>query len=313
VTPIRSAAILGAGALGIMYAQALKSVLGDRLIFIADGVRFERLRDTTFLINGAEERFAVQRTEAIVDPPDLVIVAVKNYDLPELLPRLNKICGSKTTVISVLNGIDSEPLIERAVPDATVLYCCVLGMDTVKEGRAVRFTSRGKVLLGTRDNRPTPELTASVEFLSRCGLVCETPADIHRSLWWKWMINIGVNQVSAVTGATYGVFHTDRNIRLLMEAAMRELIVLARAEGVSLSEADIDAWYPVLRSLGAEGKTSMLQDMEARRKTEVDSFSGKLVEMSAQRGISAPVNETLYRIITVRERLHADTSKNRNP
>jgi 2-dehydropantoate 2-reductase len=300
---IRTVAVFGAGALGVMYAQPLAKLLGEGLFFVADGDRYERLRAATFLVNGAEERFAVRKPDQLDSPADLVLVAVKNYDLPLLSPAISRISGPGTIVVSVLNGIDSEALLERAVPGSTVLHCCVLGMDAVKEGPAVRFSTRGKILLGAADNRPSAALSSAVDLFRAAGLVCETPADIRRSIWWKWMINIGVNQVSAVTGATYGVFHEDRDIQLLMEAAMREVIALARAEGVDLSEQDIEAWYPVLRSLGAAGKTSMLQDVEAGRKTEVASFAGRLVELSAARGLSAPVNETLLRIIAVREKL----------
>jgi 2-dehydropantoate 2-reductase len=161
------------------------------------------------------------------------------------------------------------------------------------------------MLIGSKDNALSPELEAVDEFLARAGLAYENPPDIHRSLWSKWMLNIGVNQVTAVTGANYGVFRTNPHSLALMEAAMREVVLLARAEGVDLREDDIRKWLPVLNSLGASGKTSMLQDMENRRKTEVESFSGKLMEMARARGIPVPVNETLYRVISVREALFA--------
>lgn len=300
---ITNVAIIGGGALGLMYGQAIKAAVGDSLCFIAEGERLERFRNTTFLINGAEERFQVRRPADLERKPDLVLVAVKNYDLPDLLPTIGKVCGPGTTLVSVLNGIDSERLLEQAAPESTVLYCCGLAMDAVKEGNAVRFTSRGRLLLGTRDNRPHPALDAAAAFFARCALAYEIPADIHRSLWWKLMINIGVNQVSAITGAAYGVMRTDPDIRALMDAAMREVVTTARAEGIDLREEDIEKWYPVLNSLGAEGKTSMLQDMENRRKTEVESFSGKLIETARARGLPVPVNETLYRIIAARERI----------
>lgn len=309
--PITSVAILGAGALGVMYAEPLSDLLGEGCFFVAEGKRYDRLASTTFLVNGREKRIAVRRLGDLTSPAGIVLVAVKNYDLPDLLPTISRISGPDTVIVSVLNGIDSEDVLEKAIPASTVLRCCVLGMDTVKEGVAVSFTKRGRILLGTGDGRPSEALVAAADLFRRASLACELPPDIRRSLWWKWMINIGVNQVSAVTGATYGVFQTDKEIQLLMESTMREVIVLAQAEGVDLSEADIEAWYQVLGSLGASGKTSMLQDVEAGRRTEVDSFAGKLVELSGRRGLSAPVNETLLRIIKVKERLSSPGSSSK--
>ena len=119
------------------------------------------------------------------------------------------------------------------------------------------------------------------------------------------MINIGVNQVSAVTGARYGIFHTDRGIQLLMEAAMSETISVAGAMGIDLRDSDIPEWYNILYKLGAEGKTSMLQDIEAERKTEADFFSGKLIELADKHSVRVPVNETLYRIIKAKELIYS--------
>jgi 2-dehydropantoate 2-reductase len=123
-----------------------------------------------------------------------------------------------------------------------------------------------------------------------------------RVLWWKWMINVGVNQASVALGAPYGVFQESEDARALMDSAMREAIALARAAGVDLGEQDIADWHAILATLSPEGKTSMLQDVDAGRKTEVEIFGGKAVELGQQHGIPTPVNQALLHIIRVLER-----------
>ena len=115
------------------------------------------------------------------------------------------------------------------------------------------------------------------------------------------MINAGINQASAVLGAPYSVFQRSGDARELMESAMREVMAIAQAAGVHLSEADITNWNLFLSSLSPDGKTSMLQDIEARRKTEVEMFAGKVIELGKEYGIPTPVNQTLYRVIKVIE------------
>jgi 2-dehydropantoate 2-reductase len=149
----------------------------------------------------------------------------------------------------------------------------------------------------------TAALQRTAALLEQASLAYHIPEDIHKALWYKLMINIGMNQVSAVTGAPYGLFQKDKELRSLMNAAMRETIVVARAEGVDLTEKDLETWYTVLDSLGPEGKTSMLQDIEAQRKTEVDSFAGEIIRRAARHGLSVPVNETLKAIICTKEKL----------
>jgi 2-dehydropantoate 2-reductase len=90
-----------------------------------------------------------------------------------------------------------------------------------------------------------------------------------------------------------------------METLMREVIALAQAEGVNLTEQDIASWYPVLQTLSPQGQTSTLQDIEAGRKTEIEMFAGKVVELGQKHGLPTPVNETMLRMIHVLEQFPA--------
>jgi len=111
------------------------------------------------------------------------------------------------------------------------------------------------------------------------------------------MINVGINQVSAALRAPYGVFQGPGEARELMESAMREVVLLASKLHISLTEADVREWYAVFRDLNPEGKTSMLQDVEGRRKTEVEMFAGKVIELGRRFGVATPVNERLFDMI----------------
>ena len=111
------------------------------------------------------------------------------------------------------------------------------------------------------------------------------------------MINVGINQASAVLRAPYSVFQTSQEARDLMESAMQEVIILAEKEKIPLSKEDIKNWESVLSGLNPEGKTSMLQDVEANRKTEVGMFAGKVIELGRRHHIPTPVNQRLFDII----------------
>jgi len=307
---IKSVAIIGAGALGLLYAKPIAQKLGEKCYFLADGSRYHTTKDGNFTINGKPEQFNVvsvdSLTNGLLEKPDFIIVAVKNYHLNDIIRLLDAAVSDNTIIISVLNGLDSEAFLQSHCPRASVISSIAIGMDAVKEKRDLSFTGAGKLLIGSADNdQNNPALKRLSAFLDFCEIAYEVPDDIQRSLWWKLMINIGMNQVSAVTGANYGVFHTDRNIQLLMEAAMQETIDVAKAAGVDLRDDDIPNWYPTLNSLGADKKTSMLQDIEAGRKTEVQCFSGRLIEIAGQYGIDVPVNRTLFQIIKIKEIIYS--------
>ena len=125
-----------------------------------------------------------------------------------------------------------------------------------------------------------------------------------RMLWWKFMVNVGVNQASAVMRAPYGVFQSSPQARALMEALMGEVIELAGRRGEPGNQ-DIEDWVTVLNTLSPQGKTSMLQDIEAGRKTEIEIFGGSVVDLGETYGIPIPVNLTVLRIIQVLEQIQA--------
>ncbi|MDC7225343.1 MAG: ketopantoate reductase family protein [Spirochaetales bacterium] len=307
---IKTAAIIGAGALGLMYAGMMKEKLGDNCFFLSDNNRCEKIRNSSFSINGAPRRFHAATPSDMESgaekKPDLILISVKNHHLEDISPLVESAVHEDTIIISVLNGIESENFLRRRFPGAVVVSTVAVGMDAVKEETALNYTSAGKLLIGIEDADESHHALKSLEGLFKsCNMAYEIPSDIQRALWWKWMINIGVNQVSAVTGANYGVFHTQRDIQELMEWAMQETIDVAKAAGVDLRDDDIENWYPILRSLGAENKTSMLQDIEARRKTEVEAFSGKLISTAEEHGVDVPVNRILFRIISTKELLYS--------
>ncbi|MDA3955098.1 ketopantoate reductase family protein [Oceanispirochaeta sp.] len=300
---IRSAAVLGAGALGLLYLQSIQKQLGEACYFLAGPERFDSLNRTEFKINSKGIRFHTRNPLLEELKPDLILIAVKNYHMDSILPLLQAASGPSTIILSVLNGISSEGILEAALPGSTVLYAAALGMDAVKIGPDLNFSVKGKILLGSKDNSETEELLRVANFLNSCDIEYQIPQDIHRELWFKWMINIGVNQVSAVCSATYGLFQKEPQLRELMNKAMLETIEVAGAEGIQLGTSDLERWYKLLETLGPDGKTSMLQDIEAGRKTELDSFAGELIRRAGKQGIPVPVNETLYSILKVKEQL----------
>ena len=296
---IESAAVIGAGALGLMYADGLSRSLGEKAFFLAEEDRAGRINSTEYSINGKKRSFRALTPHHLDCPADLVLLAVKNHHIDDILPLVKATSGPDTVLVSVLNGIESEKRLEAAVPASTVLYCIAVAMDAVKEGDTLTFTSPGRLVIGAKDNNPDdPALKSAVAVLEASGVACEVPDDIQRAVYWKWMLNIGTNQVSASIGGNYGVLQTSREAQNVMNGAMMEAVKVAQAEGINLREEDVQGIYPILNGLGPQGKTSMLQDVEAKRKTEVEAFSGKLIELAEKHGISVPVNRTLYQALT---------------
>jgi len=291
---IGKVAIIGAGALGAAYGSILYEMDPRCVCFIASGERYEKLKREGVVVNGKRYAIALARPEKAT-PADLLIVAVKHHHLDQAIGEMKKAIGPGTTILSVMNGIDSEERIGAVYGMDTVVYGLTLGIDAVREGSRVNYTNQGRIFFGEAKN---PDMTDRVqrihELFDRAGIAHVIPPDMIRSLWFKYMVNVGANQASAVLRANYGALRSSSEARGLMDSAMREVIAIAGAIKVDLSEKDIGDWYKVLEGLNPEGKTSMFQDVEAGRKTEVEMFAGTVIELGKRYGVATPVNQRLF-------------------
>ncbi len=290
--------VIGAGAIGSAYASMLYDHDPARLVMIADGERYERYRERGIVINGKVYRFPLVKPDEDVPPADLVIVSVKHQHLGQAIADMRRHVGPETAVMSLLNGITSEEIIGRTFGADKMLYALVVGIDAVRDGDRVSFSRRGSIRFGEKRNETlTPRVRAVKDLFDRAGIPCEVPEDMLKALFWKFMLNVGVNQVSAVLRAPYGVFQRLPEARALMDNAMREALLVGRAEGLDLGEKDLEQAHVPIGLLSPEGKTSMLQDVEAGRKSEVEIFGGTVIELGRKHGIPTPVNEQLFLMI----------------
>jgi len=299
---IRKIAILGAGAMGAFYASRFHAVESYSTVLVATGRRAEDLQKNGVTVNGAGFSIPVSPPLDETEPADLVIVALKHHQLEGALPDLKHLIGAHTLILSVMNGLDSEEMIGAMYGPEKVLYCVAVGIDAVRSGTGVLVANPGRLIFGAADNAlVTPRVRRVQEALDRAELGWETPVDMLRALWWKFMVNVGVNQASAVLRAPYGVFHKSPEARSIMTTLMLEVIALAEVIGINLGKADLEEWQRILSGLAPQAKTSMLQDIEAGRKTEVEIFAGKVAALGQQYQIPTPANALMLQLLHVIE------------
>lgn len=291
--------ILGLGALGGIYAAKLHDRLNGAVKVIADPDRIAAFRRNGVMINGKPYSFDyVEPGNRPERPVDLIIIAVKSHQLQQSIRDFGAFISRDTIVISLLNGISSEELIGAQIGIGHLLYAYGVGMDAVREGSGITYKNPGRVVFGERNNEVLSDRVMAVKDLfDRAQISYHIPVDMYRALWSKFMMNVGVNQVSAVLRAPYGVFRENEKALELMLLAMGEVVALSRKAGINLDQSDIDEVVQIISGLNPSGKPSMLQDVEAGRKTEVDLFAGQVVDLGKRYGVATPVNETLLTLI----------------
>lgn len=285
-------AVIGLGAVGCAYAHMIRKA-GIELKVIAGGERAGRIA-SGMKINGETVVFDTVAPGEQYDA-DLLLVACKFHHLDQVIADMKGCVGKDTVIVSMLNGLGAEEKLQSAYPDNTVLYCRVAGLAVVKEGEELNIGGYGHWKAGAADNRVlTPAVSALVDLCERIGLPLIVPEDMLHAVWWKLMCNVGINQCSAVLRAPYGVFQKIPEARNMMLSAMEEVRLVAPSAGVTLTDEDVNEWLTMLDSLVEWGKTSMLQDVEGRRKTEVEILAGSVIRAGEKLGVPTPVNRFLF-------------------
>jgi 2-dehydropantoate 2-reductase len=293
---INSVLIAGAGAVGLTAAQTIYKYDPGCISILAKGERLERYRKNGLWVNGEKLDFRFSYGEKT----DFIIIATKFHHLDGVIEDIRPSVTEGTIVLSLLNGISSEEIIGKKLGIERPPLAMVLGTDAFHEGGKTAYTLKGVIHFGDAQGNNGEREESIAEFFTRCGVPFALETNMKRKFWYKYMINVGANQTTAVLRLPYAALQTKggkgeiKEAKILFEKAMYEVIAVANAEGIDLNESDIESVYRTMNTLNPSGYTSMCQDVLAGRKTEVEMFSLALMELAKKHGISVPVNETLY-------------------
>lgn len=286
--------IVGMGALGLLYAYISQKNLGfENVEFVMDKKRAEKNRKIDFIVNGELIKFKITEEENATES-DLVIVAVKSTGLESAISTIKKCVGKKTAIISVLNGISSEDFLSKTLGYEKIVHCVAQGMDAIKFTNEMKFTKIGNLHIGiTKDEKiETLNKVKSVFDASKIPYIIED--DIMFRMWSKFMLNVGLNQTCMAYSAIYSQVLSDKNLFDTFTGLMREVIRIANAKGVNLTEDDLNKYVEITKTLAPTGTPSMGQDRILKRKSEVELFSGTIIKIANEYGIDVPLNKMIY-------------------
>ncbi|MBE6964067.1 MAG: ketopantoate reductase family protein [Ruminococcaceae bacterium] len=293
--PIKTVGIIGLGALGVLYAQLLTKGHGrENTLVLADKDRISRYQSQHFTFNGETCDFHYADAAEVTEPVDLLLFAVKFGGLPGAIETCRHLVGPETTLIAVLNGVASEPMLAEAFSPKQVVWCVAQKMSAVKKNTDVWVEPYGDLALGVPVGADDAHLRRLTAFFESVNFPYSLPADIRTHMWGKLLCNTGCNQTAMVYECGYGLLHQNGPARDTMQGAMREVVAVANAEGIPLSEEDVRSWTAIIDTLPADGEPSMRQDARAHRKSEVELFAGTIRTLAQKHGISVPVNDWLY-------------------
>ena len=298
---IRSAAVLGAGAVGAYFVYGLMGKKDFDFCVVADGDRKLRLERDGITVDDGKEVRALRpqiRTPQEARGVDLLLVAVKYTALEAALEDIRQIAAPGTIVLSLLNGIDSEEKIGKVIDPSQIVYSLmrVSSERRIRDGRDVISFNPDLgwgVYLGEKGTRVKSERIAAIEDLL-AGTTCGAffVEDIIQDQWAKYASNICYNLPQAVLDLPFGAYFDSEHVAFLRERLFDEVRRVGAALGIEVLKPSL-AWD----SCAKTARFSTLQDLDAGRHTEIDMFAGVLMEKAKAVGISVPFTEYTYHAI----------------
>lgn len=313
--------VYGAGAVGGLIAAWLDRS-GHEVSVIARNAPLEAIRKQGLRVRSQGEtrsfRVRAESDTARLGPQDYVLVAVKAQSLAEVAANLAPLLGADTSIVTAMNGVpwwffdrlrfgggaerleslDPGGVLSRAMPTERIVGCVVHLAASTPEPGFVSHNMGRKLILGEPGGRNGARAKRIAEALSAAGFEIQVSGEIEKEFWVKLLGNVSFNPVSALTVSTADRLIEDREVKAYMVEIMREVLAIGRAVGV---DADIDpeARIDMARVLGPF-KTSMLQDLEAGKRLEIDGLLAGTLEVARKAGVRAPFTESLFGLIRAR-------------
>jgi 2-dehydropantoate 2-reductase len=284
-------AIFGAGGVGGYFGARLAAA-GSQVHFLARGAHLTAMREHGLSVESALgnlriKALAHERPEEI-GPVDYVVFAVKLADIESAAEQLRPLLGERTIVLCFQNGVEAAEVVARSIGAQHARPGVAYIATAIRAPGVVHHTGTMQRL------QVGPGAERFVAACKEAGINIEQVDDIERARWEKFVFLAALSGVTSVARAPVGVCRADPELRASFEAAMTEAWRLGRKRGVRLAEDFIADRMKFLDGLPAEMRTSMQHDLEAGKPLEAPWLCGAVARMSAQAGLEAPVNRTLY-------------------
>ena len=293
----RKVALIGAGAVGAYFIYGFTDLKDLSFCVVAEGERAERLRKEGIVIN-ERTYYPEIKSPQEAKGADLILVCTKHHGLLSTLDMIETMTEEHTTVVSLLNGIDSEEIIAERIGKEHMLYSVMRISSERREGKIhfVPETTIG-VSIGEKENpEPTERVTAFSELMKRAGLKCIIEKDILLNQWEKFSMNIIYNLPQAVLGVGFGAYYNSTNVAAIRDRMFEEVCMVAKAEGIPLTKQG--DWRS---ACAPQARFSTLQDLDAGRHTEIDMLAGTLIKLAQKHHLEVPFCEYTYYAIKALE------------
>jgi len=299
-------AVVGAGAMGSLFGVLLAE--GGNDVCLHD-VRVEHVNavNANGLTVEHEGKTRTVKIKATCEPEkigqvELAIIFVKSTHTQSAAATAHELVGTNGLVMTLQNGMGNADIIAGVINPKQILAGTTAHGATMLGAGKIRHAGRGSTTIGmwAPGQKGFARARQFADFFTRAGIETEAVKDVRNVIWHKLFINIGINAITALTGIKNGQILDLEVTRELSRTAVNEAIAVARAEGLKVPEETVEQVFKVAEATTVN-RSSMGQDVDNHRKTEIGAINGFIVREAKRLGLKAPVNETLTALIETME------------
>ncbi len=291
---IKNILLCGLGGVGCVCASKIKDSKNHTLKVLVDEQRYKKYKTTPTTFNSKTYYFDYILPTVTNYKADLIIIATKNDGLEDAIKNIKNFIGENTTIISVLNGIHSESKIAETYGSQNVLISFFIGSSCIRNGRDITQDGNYEFIIGDKTNKNLEKLQNLSKFLTEVEIKHKVSQHIMERYWKKFMVNVGLNQLCTANDITFKELKQNPKLIEEMKQLIWEVKLLAEKEGINNPQKLYDDTIKFLIEDFEDATPSMLQDIRAKRKTEVDIFSGEVIKLGEKHNIPTPENEKIY-------------------
>ena len=301
--------VMGTGAVGGYFGARLTEA-GNDVFFVARGAHLKAINENGLRIKSSEGDLYL-RVRASGTPSDaglveLVLLAVKSYDVPKSLDSIEDCVGPDTTILTIQNGVFAEEAVAaRFGKERSLGGVAYIGVRVEQPGVIVHSTL-GKLAIGELDGTVSPRVKEIEGMFKGAGAQVSISGNIMETKWRKLVWNAAFNAVSVLTKMKTRSMAKSKELRPVLTGIMEEVVAVANAEGYHLENDDILGKTFDLTSKLEDVKTSMLQDFEKGKRLEIEALNGVVVQKGEEHGVPTPVNEVVCGLVKALEKKRDD-------
>lgn len=298
--------VVGAGAMG--GALAAEASAAGHEVHVLDVSRrvIDAINERGLVVNKRgdrlEQRVKATITAADIGVSDVVVIFVKAQHTAAAAQSLGPLLAAQTTVVSLQNGWGNADVLAANADPGRLVFGVTYNSCSLIGPAEIAHTGIGETIVGPYDGTDLTRASQVADLLTDAGWAGRVADDVRTEIWNKLVLNAATLPTAALTGLAAGQLILGDEMRQLVDSAAAEACAVAKSLGLAVDPAElIERIHAVLASAGS-GKASMLQDVEARRKTEVEVINGAVVRAAEQNGIDVPANRALVALIHGLER-----------